>query len=240
MSPIILSPQNHCGQLIGHLDKSPIAPTEESAVHFLRHSRCAIRKVLSPFLLNRQVFWAGSYNQVTTSLRSWQCGLRHLTFRVSSRLFPPFREEAFARQHPSGAFDEPYMAFPSSKMFKAHQCIKCPNQSLKEFAQWQQSWCGVAARKMWGYRDSMEPLHLKRYQFLPWLVKSSLRSHPEDFPYPASVLWPKGLISLSRLPTTFTMTASVCLERPLSFLSTTCHWARYKWPAMSPPLIPLF
>lgn len=193
--------QKHCGQLISHLDKSPVAPAVESAVHFLRHSRCAIRSVLRPFLLNRQIFLAGSYNQVPTLLRSWERGLRHLTLRASSRLFP-LQRRSLCETTPVRWFDEPYMAFRSSKMFKAHQCIQCPNQFLKESAQWQQSWCGVTAREMWGYKDSLEPLHLKRYQFSPWLVKSSLWYHPEDFPYPTSVLWPKGLISLSCLPTT--------------------------------------
>lgn len=59
LSPINLSPQKHLGQLICHLDNSCVVPTVKSGAHFLRHGRCAIRKVLSPFLPSRQILWQG-------------------------------------------------------------------------------------------------------------------------------------------------------------------------------------
>lgn len=121
LCPPPFSSQKHFGQLISHPDNSSIAPTVKSELCSLTHSRCTVRKVLSPFLLNRQNSRQGHRTRSSPLLEVNNSGLKHLTFRSPSRLFLPSREGTFARQHLSGAFDEPYMSFPSSKMFKEHQ-----------------------------------------------------------------------------------------------------------------------
>ena len=94
-----------------------LPPTVKLGVQILRHHRCAVRRVLSLFLLNIQISWQGLITRFLTLLRSWHSELRHLTFRLSSRLFFPLRGGCFARQHLSGALDEPYVSFPSPNLY---------------------------------------------------------------------------------------------------------------------------
>lgn len=112
MSSIILPPQKHCGQLIHHGNNSSVAPAVKSGVHLLSPGRCAVRKVLHPLQLNRQILWQ---DLTTRSLPSSEAD-RMVWGIWCSELLPDvfsFWEGTFFR-HLLGAFDEPYMSFPAA------------------------------------------------------------------------------------------------------------------------------
>ena len=85
------SSQKHFGQLIRHLHHRSIAPSAQSGQDSLTRCRGAVMKVLCPFLLNRRISWQGHTTRPTAPLKVDNDGLKHLTFRPSSRLFFPLR-----------------------------------------------------------------------------------------------------------------------------------------------------
>lgn len=85
------SSQKHFGQLVRHLHHRSIAPSAQSGQDSITHGRGAVMKVLCPFLLNRWISWQGHTTRPTAPLKVDNDGLKHLTFRPSSRLFFPLR-----------------------------------------------------------------------------------------------------------------------------------------------------
>lgn len=147
-------------------DKSPVTPAEESVVHFLRHSRCAIGTVLTPSLLNRQIFLAGSYNQVPTPLRGWQCRLRHLTFRASSGLFPHHRR-SLCQTTPIRCFWWTLHGFPHQQNVDSPSVHKMPKPVSERI-------CQMTAKLLWSYSKGNGGLQRQFGTAPPWKASGAL------------------------------------------------------------------
>lgn len=126
--------QKYFGQLISHAGKQFRCPHSEIRAVLLTHSRLTVRKVLSPFILNRrilpQVIETGPLPSYKLTIADWS--IWH------SDLLPGFSflpEKEHLLDNICQVFlMSPNVSFSSNKVFKEHQWIKHPNHFLKESA----------------------------------------------------------------------------------------------------------
>lgn len=102
----------------------------KSGLHFSAHRRHAVRKGLHALPLDRQISWQGLVTRTLPLLEVDSSG-----WRYDIQIFQAFLSLLRWSLCYTLAFDEPYVLFPRSKMFKAHQGIKYLNQFLKEPSQ---------------------------------------------------------------------------------------------------------
>lgn len=220
MSPINLSPQKHLGQLICHLDNSRVVPTVKSGTHFLRHGRCAIRKVLSPFLPSRQILWQGPL--LLLEVDSAGSGIWHS--------FPSEKEASLDN---TGAFDKPFISFPSNKCLR-HISLwntrstfwkNLPNDSKNICIQrcW---WSGLGLQSevgptlVWKASNALCSSHRWKKNRLRKYSQPLILSWELFRSYPSLLVWKSYFLVFLWLHDNYLSLP----KRPLSSLSTICHW----------------